>query len=317
MVENRVAGRALGWNKRAMRTALFAALLLGACASAPRPANAQCLPAAEFSRAALDALKADEWRVADDAQRNALARALTACLGDADSSLRDGIVYEALQNWLRTDALSDETKLWLNDDLQRRLEAPEGDGFERPFAALVLSEAARADRVQPYLSAEQRAQLLDAATRYVAGVRDYRGFSEREGWRHGVAHGADLLLQLSLNPAFERAELARIRDAAAAQVAPSEHAYVFGEPERLTAPIIYIARRGVFSEAEWTEWLAGVASPAPFDSWDNTFSFEAQLRKRHNVRAFLMALYVNARLSENTADDVLLPGIVAALRSVP
>ena len=30
-------------------------------------------------------------------------------------------------------------------------------------------------------------------------VRDYRGFDAKQGWRHGVAHGADLLLQLSRN----------------------------------------------------------------------------------------------------------------------
>lgn len=83
-------------------------------------------------------------------------------------------------------------------------------------------------------------------------MRDYRGFDDRQGWRHGVAHGADLLMQLSLNPAFGKPELTRIRDAVAAQVMPAGHAYVFGEGERMAAPIVYIARRGVFTEAEWT-----------------------------------------------------------------
>lgn len=301
-----------------MSRVFFAALLLlGACATAPSRAAAQCLPAAGHSRAELDALKAREWAIADDAQRNRLARSLTACLGDPDSSLRDGIVFEAMQHWLRRRDLSTETMLWLADDLEARLTAPEGEGFERPFAALLLSEVARADRIEAYLSADQRARLLEAAISYFQGVRDYRGFDEREGWRHGVAHGSDLLLQLALNPALGRDELARIRDAVATQISPSEHAYVFGESERMMAPILFIARRGVFTEAEWTAWLTQVASPAPFDSWDGTFSSEAKLRKRHNMAAFLMALYINARLSENTADDALLPGTEAALRALP
>jgi hypothetical protein len=300
-----------------MRYALFATLFLAACATAPHAAQAQCLPAAGVSRSDLDALKAAEWQLADDVRRNALARALTGCLGDPDPTLRDGIAFEAHAHWLRARQLSNETMLWLADDLERRLTAPEGAGFERPFAALVLSEVARADRIEAYMTPARREQLVSAAIAYFTSVRDYRGFDEREGWRHGVAHGSDLLLQLTLNPALGRPELARIRDAVATQISPSEHAYVFGESERMMAPILFMARRGVFSEAEWTAWLTQVASPAPFDSWDGTFTSETKLRKRHNATAFVTLLYVNARLSENTADDALLPGAEAALRTLP
>jgi hypothetical protein len=316
--ENTVALPARDWNKSSMRYALFAAALaLGACATSTAPAQAQCLPAAGFSRANLDALKTAEWALPDEARRNALARALTACLSDPDPTLRDGIAFEANAHWMRARQLSTETMLWLADDLEPRLIAPEGAGFERPFAALVLSEVARADRIEAYMTPERRAQLLDAAIGYFISVRDYRGYDDREGWRHGVAHGSDLLLQLTLNTALERPALERIRDAIAAQAAPSEHAYVFGESERMIAPILYMAGRNVFSEAEWTAWLAQIAAPAPFTSWDGTFSSEAMLRKRHNATAFLMTLYVNAQVSQSTDDDVLMPGAVAALRSLP
>jgi hypothetical protein len=197
--------------------------------------------------------------------------------------------------------------------LESRLVAPEGPGLERPFAALVLSEVARADRVQAYLSPERRARLLDAAIAYVAGVRDYRGFDEREGWRHGVAHGADLLLQLALNPALGKPELERIRDAVATQVAPASHFYIYGEPERLARPIIYMAQRGLISEEEWTRWFAQF----PPAEGENVFASQAGLARRHNVNAFLQSVWLNARLSQNTADDALLAGAEAALRAMP
>lgn len=318
--ENTVAPLARDWNISGMRYALLAIVLaLGACATSAAPAQAQsqCLPAAGFSRADLDALKTAEWALPDDARRNALARALTACLGDPDPSLRDGIAFEANAHWMRARQLSNETMLWLADDLERRLTASEGQGFERPFAALVLSEVARADRTEAFLTPQRRAQLLDASIAFFTSVRDYRGYDDQQGWRHGVAHGSDLLLQLALNPAIERPALERIRDAVATQISPTEHAYVFGESERMMAPILYMARRNVFSEAEWTAWLTQVASPAPFESWDGTFGSEAMLRKRHNATAFLMMIYVNAQASQNTDDDVLLPGALAALRALP
>jgi hypothetical protein len=295
-----------------MRSLILATVLLAGCATAQAPAAAQCLPAAGFSRADLEALKAAEWALPDDARRDALARALTACLGDGDPSMRDGFAFEAYAHWLRGRQLSNETKLWLADDLERRLVAPEGAGFERPFAALVLSEVARADRVEPYLTPARRAQMVDASIAYFVGIRDYRGFDNEEGWRHGVAHGSDVLLQLALNPALGKPELMRLRDAVATQIAPEDHVYEATEVERLVRPIIFIAQRGEFRAEEWQAWL--VASTAV---GDGAFTSERGLARRHNMMAFLSVLYMQADLSENEADNALLPGIEAALRELP
>lgn len=295
-----------------MRYVLVAALFLAACATAPAPAQAQCLPAAGYSRAELDALKAAEWQLADDARRNALARALSACLSDPDPTLRDGIAFEAYAHWLRGRRLSNETMLWLADDLQPRLNRFDQNGFGPPFAALVLSEVARADRIEAYMTPERRARLLDAAITYFVSVIDYRGFDEREGWRHGVAHGADLLLQLALNSAVGQQDLRRIRDALALQIAPAGHAYRYGESERIARPIIFIAQRGVFSAEDWSAWLTSHTAVGA-----DAFTSQAGLARRHNVMVFLSVLYMQADLSEDQADNALLPGAEAALRAMP
>jgi hypothetical protein len=295
--------------------ALAAATLLAACATAPE-ARAQCPPAG-YDRPQLEALKAAGWTIANDAARNRLARALTDCLASSDPTLRDGLAFEGLQHWMRARQLSDATLLVIGDDLQARLVAPEGQGFERPFAALVLAEVARADRIQAYLTPARRAALIEASINYFTNVRDYRGFDDREGWRHGVAHGADLMLQLTLNPAFGKPELTRIRDAIATQISPAGHSYIYGESERFAAPIVYMAQRGLFSEAEWTAWLAQVAAPAPLASWDEAFTHNADIARVHNVKAFIQTIYVYASIDSSPADDVLAPGARAALLSLP
>ncbi|MEZ5995477.1 MAG: DUF2785 domain-containing protein [Hyphomonadaceae bacterium] len=293
------------------RLTIMAPLLLWACASAPTAPAVACLPAAGYTLLQLDALKAADWALPEENERNALARALTPCLNAPDPALRDGIVFEGLQHWLRAKALSDETMRALADDLEARLAAPEGAGFERPFAALVLSEVVRADRIEPYMADAQRRRLLDSSLAYFASVRDYRGFDEAEGWRHGVAHGADLLLQLSLNPAFSHDDLIRIREAITSQVAPEGHFYVYGESERLARPIIFMAQRGLISQEEWTRYFE------QFPDRENVFASQAGLAWRHNVNAFLQAVWINARLDENAEDDALLPGAEAALRAMP
>ena len=70
-------------------------------------------------------------------------------------------------------------------------------GLAQPFAAMVLVEVARADRIDQHLSAVERTELVQAGSDYLSSVRDYRGYVQKEGWRHAVAHAADLMMCLT------------------------------------------------------------------------------------------------------------------------
>lgn len=288
---------------------MIAALGLAACATAQ--AQTQGCPPAGYDRARLDALKAAEWRIEDDGARAAFALALPACLASPDPTLRDGVAFEALTHLLRGRQLDVSTQTALVRDVLPRLEGADPRGFEQPFAALVLSELVRAERLNPHFTDDMRAEVLERSLRYFTRVSDYRGFDDREGWRHGVAHGADLMLQLSVSQSTTREDLLRIRDAIAGQVAPEGHFYIYGESERLARPIIYMAQRGLITEAEWTEWFAR------FSGRENAFASQAGLAWRHNTNAFLQTVWLNAKLSQSTEDDVLLAGAEAALRAMP
>lgn len=280
--------------------------------------RAACPPAG-LDDAAVQRLRAAKFEGLETARREALALELPDCLADKRPELRDEFAFEALSTWMRAGALSTETLQRLRRELAARLAAPDPDGFARPFAALTLAEIARVDRLKPFLAAEERAQLLKAGTDYLRGVVDHRGFDAEQGWRHGVAHAADLLLQLGLNPALSAAQLETIAPAVASQVAPpGEHFYVYGEPERLARPVFYVARRGIGDAASWTRWFAQLAAPAPLASWDAAFKSRAGLARRHNVEAFVQVLYVMVRESGDAAlQERLLPGLQAALKALP
>ncbi|HRD98885.1 MAG TPA: DUF2785 domain-containing protein, partial [Rubrivivax sp.] len=68
---------------------------------------------------------------------------------------------------MRNNQLTTETLAALNSDLQAKLTAPDPQGFERPFAALVLADVARTDRISPWMNEAQRAQLINAAVGYM------------------------------------------------------------------------------------------------------------------------------------------------------
>ena len=277
-------------------------------------AFAACPPAGQ-DRASLQALKAAKFAMPDAASRNALAEGLLDCLGDPDPVLRDGIAYEAYSTWMRAGAFDAGELRKLRDALYARLDGDDADGFRKPFAALVLSEVARSDRVAPWMTGEERAAMVERASAYLESVRDYRGYENGAGWRHGVAHGADWAMQLALNPALDRAQLERLLAAVASQVMAADgHAYVFGEGERLARPVLYAAQRGLIDDAAWKAWFA--ALPAKLGPPQAGYGDATWLARRHDLVQFLEDAYASADLSQDPA-AALKPAIAAALKVVP
>lgn len=279
-------------------------------------APAMACPPPGYDKPALQALKKNGFAVADPARRRELAQALVGCLGNPDPELRDGIAFEALSQWMRADAFDAAQMGALRDRLYGLLDGPEGEGYARPFAALVLSEVARTDRIKPWMSAAERAAMVDKAAAYVEGVRDYRGYDDVQGWRHGVAHGADWLMQLALNPALDRAQADRILAAVVAQAVPaSGHAYVFGEPERLARPVLFVAQRGLHSDAEWAAWFAALV-PRIGDA-KQAYRNVAWLARRHDLSGLLQNIYLQAGNSQDPKIRTLQPAVLAAIKAIP
>jgi len=285
-------------------------------ASTTRAQETACPPPG-YDRAALRELRAQHFKVADDAARQKLALSLLACLASPDSELRDKIGYEAYAYWRSGKSLSAATWSGIEQALRRVLDAPGDDprGVTHPFAALVLAEVVHADRNEPFLDAQRRLTLLDSAIRYVEGVRDYRGFDDDVGWRHGVAHGADLLGQLARESSLGRRELDRILAALATQIfTRDDSVYVFGESERLAAAVAAVAQRHLLSADDWKGWIARVAAPAPLPGWADAWQSRKGLARRQNTMNFLLALYAEFGPSDDEALRALAAPVAAAMQ---
>lgn len=290
------------------------ALVLLAMASA-LPAQARCTLASEPPDV-LERWKAVDFAIADDAGRNARALAVTDCLNDADPFLRDGIAFEALSTWMRAGQLDGDTLRALGHTLLARLQGEDTSGFRKPFAALALSELARTDRIAPWMTPEQRTRMADAAADYLRSVRDYRGYVDGEGWRHGVAHGADWAMQLALNEALQPAQVSALLDAVGSQSMPADdHAHAFGEPARLARAAAYLIARGDLEQATVATWLSGLISI--LGARPETDPQAAWWTRRANLENFLNALATATAGSTNPALSTL-PGVIRrTLAAVP
>ena len=247
-----------------------------------------------------------------DAGLKASTADLLDCLRSPDPVLRDATGFTALQTLMRKQRIDTAGLHTIRTRLLASLKTPDAGGFAQSFAALVLAEVVRADRVTPFLSGAERHELVRAASTYLESVRDYRGFDPAEGWRHGVAHGADLMLQLALNPAISGADHEQMLAAIATQVAPpGTHFYRYGEGERLMAPVFYLARRDTLDGAQWEAWFARLPA-APSGPLTET-----SLARRHNLKGFLYPLYASLSESRDAAQRArLLPVVTKALKQL-
>jgi hypothetical protein len=307
----------LKFNSNGRKWPVVVAALVGC---APGLVNATTCSPLNFDEQKLLQTKSEDFAIANPGERERFVVELVDCLGDPEPHIRDGIAYEGILTLLRGQQLQPETIEVLRVLLVGKLLEGEPDeaGFRRPFVALALAEVARADRITPIFGQKQRQEIVTVATAYMQGIDDYRGFDEKDGWRHGVAHGADLLMQLVLNPKLTEAQILQIRHAIGSQVrSRGEHFYVYGESERLARPVLFMAARGAYSEQQWMDWFQELADAEPFDQWEDVFASQAGLAKLHNTRAFAEAVYVRAVGSDKPEVEALAAGALALLRELP
>lgn len=292
---------------RYLMSLLFVGLFMAVCATA----HADCQPNTPLHEE-LKALKSNGWKLADDDKRQHLALSVADCLGVSNPELRDELAFEALSVWMRAEKLTVPTLTALRIKMLNAVQAPaaEETSFLRPFAILTLAELVRVDRHKPYLTAEERIDIVHAGSHYLTNLRDYRGFDEKDGWRHGIAHSADLMLQLAMNPAVEKPQHEAMLAAIASQVAPSTHFYQYGEGVRLMTAVFFLAKTPSFSKRDWDIWFNKLMENS-IQSGPNTQYTQARLAQRHNVSAFLLPLYFSVR--ENP-DPVMKENFLPALR---
>jgi len=289
-----------------------AGLMLGMPVSTAAEGNVLCT--AERPTGDLKSHAASFFPKANNADLDALA----ACLGDPDPAVRDDFAFTLWSEGLRGQYLTPAQMRYTLGLLTKMVAGPDdAAGFRPPFAALALSEVARADRVEAFLTDAELHALTEAGAAYLRGVHDYRGFIVGEGWRHGVAHGADLLMQLALNPRLSRADADLVLGAVAAQVVPpGSHAYVHGEARRLARPILFLAKRTDIDDADWAAWFQSL-HPDDAPHWKAPYASEVGLAAVHNSSAFGDAVYVAASESQDTQVRRLAPLAAGLLKALP
>ena len=262
--------------------------------------------AAVLLAAALDACAVPEAR--DGAAWKAIAASdaalleLDALFASRDPELRDGVGFETVVAWVYRErkvsdaALAAATARW-REHLRCGVGTAGDDRvFLRSFSALALSIAAAADLKQPWRDKAAFDTDLDAALAYLAGEKDLRGWVDGAGWAHATAHTADWLKFLGRSPNLAPAQGTRILDAIATKLETTTEPFVRGEPERLAAAVLSLARRPDADVASFSAFARRLAALEP-SVWKAKPFDPAKHAAAMNAKGALTALYVALDLS--------------------
>lgn len=265
------------------------------------------------------ALESNQFQVEDSNIKNQLALQLLNCLASPDSFLRDKVAFTGLSQWLRKEELSAGTVQTMFTTLMNVIQSQVVDenNVYQSFSVLTLAEVARVDRIKPFLSEQQRQNVVNSGAQLLKNTSDYQGFDKKVGWHHQVAHAADLMLQLALNDKINKQQLAILLDALTVQInAKHEHFYIYGEPKRFALPTVYIFLNDLYSTEDWSNWLEKLTSPAPFANWQDMYFSQEGLSKRHNTGGFLNTFYALIAKSKNDKLISMLPALEQAMKKV-
>jgi hypothetical protein len=183
---------------------------------------------------------------------------LTAMLAAPDPAVRDDRAFVLLARWTAR-GLLDQRLDRLGGRTVELLEHPEIQA--RSFGALVLGAVIRRDATADLLDPGTVEAWRGAFTAWWLSETDLRGWDDRLGWLHAVAHGADTLRSFGLSPRLDASRLRDLLAAAAARVlAPTGYLFAHGEDDRLGCAVAAVLTRPELDPESAVAWLDPVAA---------------------------------------------------------
>ncbi|MFF0266637.1 DUF2785 domain-containing protein [Kribbella sp. NPDC004536] len=172
-----------------------------------------------------------------------LVAELVGMLRSPDPVVRDRQAYSTLATWIRRGVLSGPELRELGDAMLPRFADAEVQA--RTFAPLILDAIVTAGVFEP--------SWVPPFERWYVAEDDLRGYDEKLGWLHAVAHGADLLGTLGLHAAVEPVQMLRL--GIGRLLTPTPYVLRDMEDDRLGYALAATLTRDDLTGTDATDWL--------------------------------------------------------------
>ena len=236
----------------------------------------------------------NDYKIPDGYTIDELTNELFTYLGSTDSELRDDIGYSVYANWLKMGMYSQNKILEHTWQLIKNLDNGIGERgtnsvFIRSFSVLFLAEIIHNDNKAPRFNKKTIDALVGKSLWYLENEEDPRGYIQKKGWAHALAHTADLLFVLAKNEHTDRTQHLQMLNGITGKLKSiSDWIFVHGEEDRLSAAAIAIFQRSLLQTDTILEWLSSIK-----DNWMGAWMDEKRTVAFFNLRNFTRSLYLH------------------------
>jgi hypothetical protein len=217
---------------------------------------------------------------------------LLTMLRSANPAVRDEVAFPAMVHRIGSGA-EDDDLIALGDEMARRLKDPEVQ--VRTFAALILAEAVERDMATGRATTEAVLRWRDAFAAWYPAERDLRGWDDRLGWLHAVAHGADALALFGRSPRLGRDDVRGLLGIARERMlAETDHVLREQEEDRLAYALALVLSRTELDEEDSVGWLVPISDtfaagePGPVPAFATNAMRTLRMLYLHCDRGFLL-----------------------------
>lgn len=209
-------------------------------------------------------IKEDKYEIKGENLYYTYALDMLKYIGTTDEVLRDDLIYDIFSHWITQNRFSNqqlETFLFIcldNQHLMKGIGLEEEDTvFTRTFSALIIALILYSNNENSFLSQGVIAETTKLIVEYYTKEADLRGYVDKKGWAHSVAHGADVIDELAQCTILEKEDLQKLLILMKLKICQGKYVYIDGEPERISIAVRSIFMRKEIDKGDIELWLEG------------------------------------------------------------
>ena len=245
-------------------------------------------------------IKNNDFRSPDDISIFDFTLNMIEYIGDPDPDLRDNLIYEVLDRWIMdgmfgTDQLSKLLNIIFDSYHLFYKIGEEGTDsvFTRSFSVLIVADIIYYYRIHNTGLEEDLRNIKEKLIKYMSEEKDVRGYISGKGWAHSAAHTGDALNELVQCRYMKYKDLLEIMEAVKKKIFINSYAYISGEDERLTTPIVSIIDRKILGNKDIVDWIRSFKNINKISKYPEDMNLEV------NVRNFLRSVYFRLLYKDN------------------
>lgn len=252
----------------------------------------------------LTRIKENNFKLAEGEKATNYLDLMLKYIGDPDPVLRDDLIFETFCNFIEdkacfsNDTLTDLLNTLLNEDYLFYNIGSEGDDsvLKRSFSSLAINCILWNNLDNDFLDKAAVLKAFDLIIKYFNEEQDLRGFDNKKGWMHALAHTSDNFhTLLNQSKIVEDAELCedcckKILLSIENKLLEGKDLFAADEDERMLTPIFWDMLSDKLIPSDYIcNWIQGLGRV--MDIKDKYVKAKAKINVKHFARSFYFRVF--------------------------